>query len=347
MPDFELKRRKGGIWYITGTVDGERIRRSLGTRDEKVANLKYAEAQSKLQKAAIYGVEYEALFADAAVLYLQDGKDSRFIAPIIKEIGRMRIAKIKPGTIRRVAKKLYPDATAATRNRQCISPAAAIINFGADAGICNFIRIKKFKVTEEKQPVAVDIAWHEKFIEHADSLQIAALDLLMYTTGVRISNAVRLEPEHLDLDNATALLKQTKNGSAHTLRLTDDLISMLREIEPKQVKDGSYRIFGYYCRSSIYTPWKKTCKAAGIPYIPPHQSGRHTFATEMIIRNGVDAKSTAVIGGWKSVRLLLERYVHPEGLNEQVEEVFGSVKINRSETPDNVIRLKTKRRASK
>lgn len=336
---LKLKQRKNGKWYISGTIDGKRYRQSTGTDQKEIAEIIFAETQSKIQKAAIYGTECEATFADAAVKYIEDGGETRFLTPLIKSLGKLKLKDIKPGTIKSNAKKIYSNCIPATQNRQGITPAVAVINHGAELGMCTHIRVSKFHERGSKKAIATNREWHEQFIANAFNLRIAAIDLLMFTTGVRITNALELTPEDFDLVAGTAELRETKNGEAHTLHLTDDLISMVRQIQPRQVKDGTIRMFGYYQRSSIYEPWKKTCSKAGIPYIPPHQCGRHTFATELIIRNGVDVKSVARLGGWKSVRLLLEKYTHPEGEEQHIHNVFGEIKVIREDTPENVIPL--------
>ncbi|MGI9462477.1 MAG: tyrosine-type recombinase/integrase, partial [Aestuariivirgaceae bacterium] len=85
-------------------------------------------------------------------------------------------------------------------------------------------------------------------------------------------------------------------------------------------------VFGYETRHSIYKPWRVACKAAEIQYTPPHQAGRHSFATEMIIRNKVDIATVARLGNWKSHRVLSENYAHPENEGDMVDEVFSTQK---------------------
>jgi hypothetical protein len=51
---------------------------------------------------------------------------------------------IKPGDIKDLAVKLYPDEKASTRNCSVIRPAAAIINYAAQLGLCHPIKIKIF-----------------------------------------------------------------------------------------------------------------------------------------------------------------------------------------------------------
>jgi hypothetical protein len=48
----------------------------------------------------------------------------------------------------------------------------------------------------------------------------------------------------------------------------------------------------------------------------------------MIVRNGVDVKTAADLGGWKDPSILLKRYAHSENLADVAERVFG----NRSDT---------------
>jgi hypothetical protein len=65
-----------------------------------------------------------------------------------------------------MARELYPDAGGATRNRQAIVPAQAVINFAAEAELCPPIRVKRFKAASKiKTPVTME--WLEPFIDHA------------------------------------------------------------------------------------------------------------------------------------------------------------------------------------
>ena len=58
-------------------------------------------------------------------------------------------------------------------------------------------------------------------------------------------------------------------------------------------------------------------------YYGLHEGGRHSFATELIVRKKIDAKTTAKLGGWKSTKVLIDNYVHPEGLEKVVDQVFA------------------------
>src|SRR5262245_45030850 len=113
---LEIKWR-GGIAYLHGTIESRRIRKSARTRDPEIAEIKRVETEARLVKAALYGAEAEATFADACVLYLEGGKSSRYVAAILKRLKRRRLATIKPGDLKSLAREMYPDAKPATRNR--------------------------------------------------------------------------------------------------------------------------------------------------------------------------------------------------------------------------------------
>jgi hypothetical protein len=110
---------RNGIAQLHGTPPGQpRIRKSLRTRDPDQAEQYRVAEEARLARAAIYGAEQETTFAQAAVLYQEDkGPGQRYLRPIIEHFGDRRIATIKPGEIRALAKQLYPNAKASTRNR--------------------------------------------------------------------------------------------------------------------------------------------------------------------------------------------------------------------------------------
>src|SRR5688500_9996478 len=94
---------RGGIAQLHGTVAGQRVRRSAKTRNPGLAEQIRIETEARLLRAALYGVEAEATFADACVLYMQAGRPKRYLAPLIRRLGRRRLASIKPGDLKAVA----------------------------------------------------------------------------------------------------------------------------------------------------------------------------------------------------------------------------------------------------
>ena len=298
-------KRRGRIWWMRGTVAGRRIHESTRTDNETIAQQIAAKREAELWESHLYGAERVVTMAQAIVKYIEAGGERRFLGPILDAWGTRRLSSIRPGHVRDLAKKLYPNAIASTRNRQVITPVVAIINCAAERGLAKPIKVKRFPEAKPKRR-AVDREWIDAFRDAARIPYLRALALFMFTTSARISESVELEPDDIDLHRRVAYTIDTKNGDPHEYHLTTEMVVELANLKPR-----NGRVFGYKSRQSVYGPWGTACKRAGIEYIPPHQAGRHTFATELITRRGVDAATVGRLGNWKSLRLLLETYAHP------------------------------------
>ncbi len=308
------KPTKTGIWQITGTVAGQRIRKSAKTRDRQAAKLAALILERKIWAGLANGEEI-ITFEMAANAYMDADKSTRSLRPLILHFAGVNIRQILSGHIEDAARAIYPTAKASTWNRQVITPTRAILNFAAKRGWCSPIRVGKFP-EEKVERIAATREWLDAFIGSA-SPEIGALALFMFTTGARISDALSLEWENVKERRA---LIRTKTGEREAV-LSRELLLRFAAL-PR----NNNRVFRYKSRNSIYNHWYDICDLAGIERIPPHQAGRHAFATEMIVRRGVDVVTTAKLGGWKSPKVLLERYVHPEKLESVVDEVFAAPK---------------------
>jgi len=324
---LKTQKHKNGVYYATGTIAGQRIRQSLGTRDRRQAEQARAQLESRLYTESVYGSSATATFEDAAVAYLQDGRDGRFVVPLLTHFRGRALVSITPRDIREAAKTLYPKGSAATRNRQCIGPARAIINHAAQEGWCPQIKVKQFRV-EKPERVAVGPEWILAFQREAERRGNKKLSLLcqfMFETAARISEAVRLTPADIDHVNRRANLGRVKNGSYRSARFSEPLRNELVKLPPR-----NGRVFGYSSRHSVYGPWENICQAAGIPYVPPHQAGRHSNATALHA-HGWQANDIADAGGWKSVRQVQETYIHTENRSLAAADLIGEKLAKSSE----------------
>lgn len=312
-----------GVAHVHGTVAGRRIRKGLGTRDPQLAEHQRAQIEGRLLRASIYGEESEITFAEACLKYLEEGGEGRFIAPILKAFGPDQlVAKIKPGDVRALARELYPHAKPGTLNRQVITPVQAVINYAADRGWCAPIRIRRFKEVQAIKRAA-NRAWIEAYCAAEKNPYLRAARRFMFETGARISDVVAIQPHNLDLDNGRIWLERTKNDDPGEFLMSEALTREIATLTPKRFPDRSQRVFGYKTRFGMAAAMKKTCERAGLAYLTPHEAGRHSFATELVTRQGIDAATVAKLGRWKSPQLLMSRYVHPNDLPEIVNAAFG------------------------
>lgn len=311
--------KRGKIWWYSFTIEGKRIRRSAKTSDKEEAAEIAAKEQWRHRRIAVHGPESVITFGEAAVLYCKSGKDPRFLDKLLKKWRHNKIVDLRPTVVQQGAKEIYPNRSSATWNRQVITPTRAIINYAADNGLCSHIRIKRFKETPKKRKAA-DGLWVEKFRNACTQPNLAALCRFMFETGTRIGNSTALTWNDVDLNEGTAYFGKTKNGDDHTAYLSPDLVTELANLKTVE------KVFGYSSRHTASKAWDRVIVRAGIDRFTPHEAGRHGFATEMIVRNGIDIPTVAKLGNWKSHRLLSETYAHPENERATILKVFGNKK---------------------
>lgn len=309
--------KRGAIWWYTFTVDGNRIRRSSKTPDRRLAEDIAAKDEWRHRHASVHGPGAVLTFGEAMTLYLTHAKDNRFLLPLLDRWEGVKVKDITPDTIRRAAVELYPGKSGATWNRQVVTPARAIINYAAECGYCPHIRVRRFPEAVSKRK-AGDGQWLQKFRRACLQPNLAALARFMFETGARIGEATALEWPDVDLQGACAVFGKTKNGDPHTVYLTPGMVAELANLQKER------KVFGYASRHTVFKQWHKTIERAGIEKLTPHEAGRHGFATELVVRNGVDIPTAAKLGNWRSHRLLSENYAHPERERETVLKVFGN-----------------------
>lgn len=261
---------------------------------------------------AAYGVSNAAqpTFRHAAQSYIEHGGEARYLPRIMAHFGDRPLRSIFPFDVRKMAAELMPHGSAATVNRQVLTPARAVIMHGYDRGWCDLIRIKSFRQDKPKPRQPASAVWLHVFMRQCDHDRLphlAALVLFMAHTGARISEAVALHWPELDLIARTAVLLKTKTETNSVRHLTDDLVARLRQLERHADQDEP--VFRYRSRHSVSERIAAVCMRAEIPYKSPHVCGRHTFAT-MAIDAGIDVRTAMDAGGWRSSTVFLETYVH-------------------------------------
>lgn len=198
---------------------------------------------------------------------------------------------------------------------------------------------------------AVDRSYVDALRAHSDDPRLSALVLFLFQTGARISDALKLEDGSPDIDlvNRKIIFRDMKNGEDGEADITIEMVHEIQQLRlwkrerlsawearipwsrkrsgkrhsGRGAKKPNGRLFGYITRFSVHKDIKRICALADLPYLGTHQPGRHSFATEMIVRHGVDIATTAAKGRWKSKQLLVSTYVHEQHDRGVIERVFG------------------------
>lgn len=294
--------RRGKIWHYRGRVAGRRLRGSCRTEDKTTAQRLAVEKERRQWKGHFDGPEAVLTFAQAALLYRSAEKPLRFLTPIENHWRTTLVKDITAGAIKQSALTLLPRAAGATRNRQVIVPTQAIINHAAKLELCPKISVERFPVIKrEKEPATWP--WVQAFMAHA-SPHLGALAAFMFLTAARISEALSVRWEDVELMRSRALIRQGKlGGEERWAHLPAELVVAIANIERK-----GETVFRYSSRDTAAPQWDKAIRRAGIKPLSFHAC-RHGFATGLLDR-GVNPKTVANRGGWKSVQHVLGTYGH-------------------------------------
>ncbi len=177
---------------------------------------------------------------------------------------------------------------------------------------------------------AVDRDYVDAMITAAPVPHLAALQSCSYTlTGarpVRHCRGAGVSDANVDLQAATATFRPGRRRRfLMSFHLTAQLVAMLANLP--RTGNNARKVFGYASRHSVYGVLKKMAKDAGYKYVPPHQVGRHSFATALLDA-GYTVADVMKLGNWKSAKMVLEIYAHSKkGRAEAIEDVFGKKPI--------------------
>src|SRR5262245_66423787 len=119
-----------------------RIEESTGVTGRPIAEEIRAKCEAEIITQSVHGRSAAASFAEALNGYLETGGrrgtggSKRFMEPILEHFQTTPLAAIDLAVIERAAKKLYPNASPQTRNRQVFTPIIAVLRHAAARRLC-------------------------------------------------------------------------------------------------------------------------------------------------------------------------------------------------------------------
>ena len=329
MPLKLTRRNSTGNYYIRGNVAGSNIYSSTGTSDKRAAeNIRIRTEAQILQRASL-GHRATVTFAEAALNYINSGREARFLPVILRHFGPdTRLAEIDNAAINRAADRLYPTAQAATINRQLITPISAIMAMAAEDNLCAPVKLRRRRVTGKKTRWLTPEEF-ETFAAHMTP-HLAQIIGFMIGTGARVSETLSLQASTLYLSTGQAMLDRTKNGQPRMVRFPERSARMIlsRELPTigsvftdnhgKPYETGRITASGKRDSASIKTAFNRARDAAGLASagpdkVTPHTL-RHTWATWHYAQNR-DFGALLDLGGWSSADVAnIYRKIAPDDL---------------------------------
>lgn len=299
--------RRGTIWYIRGTVAGQRVYESTRIGDKKAAEIFRARREAEIIERGAFGKVLTYTFAEAALTYMEAGGQGRYLAKIIQHFGpRFRLADIDNEAVNRAAATLYPEAAPATVNRQLITPISAVFQMAADDG-----KVGPRRFRRRKEPNALP-RWltpeeAERLMAACDKRLLPIVAFLL-GTGARTGEALGLSRQHLYLETHQAHVGVTKNGAGKMVEFPERTRRLIAACgvpeagavfrtpkgKPYKLRSGDGERIG----GQIKGAFDKARKLAKLSDdVTPHTL-RHTFATWHYATNR-DLILLMERGGWK------------------------------------------------
>ena len=290
--------KKSPRWYILGEVwrgrQREKIEISTRTTDlniasqaltawaeEVAADYEKQKQKTMLRAAGVNDERYEVTLSEAIDIYMQqrieDGKDFKRRHEVT-QLDRMRkmygheiVFNIEPERAVRMAKRLYPNASAATRRRYGTATIAALYN--AVAAEYPGFPAKKWrheKMARNRRPSA-SREWVAKFMELTDHwtppikptwtdrrqhynftteqwrMLMKTTTLFLFTTGARIGEMAEITWRDVDFENRRVNVSGEfrKNGKDHEKILTPQLVAALSTLAQNTPSDPHLRVFPF------------------------------------------------------------------------------------------------------
>jgi integrase len=337
---IRIYRRKGSPYLqIDVTVTGQRIRTSAQTANRALAREKAATIEAELFRTAWHGERRGTRsFAEAVVSYLKAAPRSANhqarIERLMLAMGDLPLAQVnQQKAIELKDKMLRPDAAPGTYTRAIVMPLRAILHHAHEQGWCDPPHIVAPPENQGRTlfllPAEVD-----RLIAAA-ALHLRPLLTFLVGTGARMSEAIELDWQDVDLVGARANFWRTKGGKRRVAHLPPRVVAALANLSHRDgpvfrgPKGQSYvdreRRYG----GQIKTAWAGALRRAGLnPELTPHDL-RHTWASwhYALSKDLIRLKEE---GGWSSVALV-ERYAHllPAGHEEAIRafiwHTFGTM----------------------
>lgn len=302
--------KRGKVWWISGTVHGQKVRETTGSHDKETAEAIRIKREAGLVSDHVYGPKATRDFADAVSSYDDAGGDLRYIGtPTSGLLGRFysrKLATLNQNDLDEAARVLYPTAQPETRNRQCYTPFIAVWNHAVKNGwadVRQWSRPKRPKGTNVVRlanrragtfPVEYERA--AMFVA-AMSPGPAMLMTTLFYTGMRPIEAFALEVGNVDVAAKWITLHKTKTGEPRGIPIHDFLLPLMTALLKRPGMETGDRLF----RTPRGEPYEDVVtdeegrgggglksaingarRRSGIKDIAPY-TGRHTVSTGLVV----------------------------------------------------------------
>lgn len=339
MPLRISRRPDTGTLWITGTVraagqqTGRRVRQRAGSDDERLAREEAATLEANILKTAWHGERPSSHnFAEAVAAYLRSAARSKgtkgYARRLLVHFKEEPLGSLDQEAWDRARAGLLRDGASPSTEARILGVLLAILHHAAKRRWITMPTIEKPAEPKGRTRFFLP-AQAEALI--AEGRHCQALFRFLFCTGCRVSEALGLEWDAVDLSAARVILweGETKSGARRIVTLSPAAIVALAGLVHREGRvfldraGRPYRTEGGY-GGQIRKTWDGAVERAKAPALSPHHA-RHSWASWHYAVHR-DLLALKAEGGWSTV-LLVERYAHivPIGHENEIRRVWGVV----------------------
>lgn len=165
---------------------------------------------------------------------------------------------------------------------------------------------------EHKLPVVLSIDEIDKLLNATDDLKYNAMFATMYSSGMRVSEAIHLHYDDISRTNMQIHIRDTKNRMDRYTLLSERNLAILTEYwfvcgKPRDILFPNKFSGEYLTISSVEQVIQRSASAAGLSGVTPHCL-RHSFATHLM-EQGVEQRNIQALLGHRDPKST-EVYLH-------------------------------------
>jgi integrase len=302
-------------WRIRGTYLGQYVDLTAGTPKRGTALKVLAQVQREIERGRLSDPN-EQTFAGAALSYVNTGGERTYLRALLLHFGDAPLSQIGQAEIDAAAEALKPQGAPSTRNRHVYTPMSAILRH---AGVkLDLRRPKGSGGNKQTAWLWPEQAW--RLFEEAGKLnkEFEALLIVLFYTGMRLNEALRLIWNDVRLDEGFAYLADTKSGEPRPVFLPEIAVTAIASLPRRQA-----RVFRFAKGGHLYSMLRTAAFKAGVdlPERSAFHIARHSWATWMRRYGGLDTKGLVATGAWKD-RKSADRYEHVQVSEEARKAVL-------------------------
>lgn len=311
---YKRQGKEGATWNIQYFAHGKRIREAIGP-SKRQAELVLAKRKAEIREGRFFDTRKESTLtlpalidrylAEYAAVHKKPRSYERNLcsARVLKGFfGDILLRDVKPERI--------DDFL---RHRQEQGKAPATIN-GELALLGHMFTWAQKKKLTSRHPVRGISKFKtkpkERYLDHEEigrlleacTGDLHAMVTVALGTGMRASEVLGLDRDHVNLAQRTAILTDTKNGERRVVSLPLSVVELLRQ-RPLPIRE----LFPGWTLDRLVYHFSMAAKRAGLTDVTFHTL-RHTFASHAAMQ-GADLYTLAGLLGHKTLAMV-QRYAH-------------------------------------